>query len=79
MRIILYLIDLVMIIKMYSLLYGYKKLKGKVIIESGKPVLIVDELGYVSPLEFIKQGMKIEMISEHEKELLKKGGYKFQI
>lgn len=68
-----------MIIKMYSLLYGYKTLKGKVVIESGKPILVVDELGYISPLEFIKQGMKVEMISDYEKELLKKGGYKFRL
>lgn len=68
-----------MIVKMYSLLYGYKKLKGKVVVESGKPMLIVEELGYISPLEFIKQGMKFEVISDYEIELLKKGGYKFRI
>lgn len=67
-----------MIIKMYSLMFGYRKLKGEVRVESGKPVLYVEELGYISPLEFIKQGMKFELISEREKELLKKGGYKFR-
>lgn len=67
-----------MIIKMYSLMFGYRTLKGEVRIEAGKPILYVDELGYVSPLEFIKQGMKFEMITEREKELLKKGGYKFR-
>ncbi|GIX40620.1 MAG: hypothetical protein KatS3mg129_0353 [Leptospiraceae bacterium] len=46
--------------------------------ESGKPILWVEELGYVSPLEFIKQGMKFELISEREKEMLRKGGYKFR-
>lgn len=63
---------------MYSLMYGYRKLKGEVKIENGEPRLYVEELGYVSPLEFIKQGMKILEISEHEKELLKRGKYKFR-
>lgn len=67
-----------MIIKMYSLMYGYRKLKGEVRIEGGKPVLYVEELGYVSPLEFIKQGMKFEFITDREKELLRMGGYKFK-
>lgn len=67
-----------MVIKMYSLMYGYKKLNADVKIVDGKPLLFVEELGYVSPLEFIKQGMKIELITEREKELLKKGGYRFR-
>ncbi len=66
-----------MIVKMYSLMYGYRKLKGEVRMESGKPILYLDVLGYISPLEFIKQGMKFEVVSEHEKELLRRGGYKF--
>ncbi|MFN3603940.1 MAG: hypothetical protein ACK4UJ_04430 [Leptonema sp. (in: bacteria)] len=63
---------------MYSLMYGYKKLKGEVKQIEGKPILYVEELGYISPLEFIKQGMKFEYITEREKKLLKKGGYRFR-
>lgn len=67
-----------MIAKMHSLLYGYRKLKAKVQVEKGIPCLYVDEMGYMSPLEVIKQGIVLLQLSDAEKELLKKGGYSFR-
>jgi len=67
-----------MIVKMHSILYGYRKLSAKIRIEKGIPGLYVDELGYLSPLECIKQGIDFEQIIPEEQELLKKAGYRFR-
>lgn len=67
-----------MVVKISSMLYGYRKLKGEIRMVKGVPVLFVDEIGELSPLEFIKQAADFESISPSEKEMLKKGGYRFR-
>lgn len=67
-----------MIVKISSMLYGYRKLKGEVRMQKGVPVLFVDEIGELSPLEFIKQAADFESITPAERDLLKRGGYRFR-
>lgn len=67
-----------MIVKMHSIMYGYRKLKAQVRVENGLPQLHVEEMGYMSPLECIKQGINFEQMTEGEKQLLRKAGYRFR-
>lgn len=67
-----------MIVKMHSIMYGYRKLKAQIRVEKGMPGLYVDEMGYMSPLECIKQGVGFEQISEGERQMLKRAGYRFR-
>jgi hypothetical protein len=41
----------------------------------GRHVLVVDGVGSVSALDYIKQGMKLLSASEHEVSILKQAGY----
>lgn len=67
-----------MIVKMHSMMLGYKEFSGKVENHGGKPVLIVDSIGYISPLEFIRQGCSLKLATDSEIRALKQGGYKFR-
>lgn len=64
-----------MIIKSHSIRYGYKELQARLEKHSGQIVLMVDEIGMVSPLEFIKQGLSVKMASPQEMATLKQAGY----
>ncbi|HBS07065.1 MAG TPA: hypothetical protein DEA96_18985 [Leptospiraceae bacterium] len=68
-----------MIIKSHSIRYGYKELQGRLEKHSGQAMLVVDEIGMVTPLEFIKQGLSIKLASPQEMAMLKQAGYNVKI
>ena len=68
-----------MVIKTHSIMYGYKELQGRLEKHAGQPLLVVDELGPVTPLEFIKQGLSIKLASPQELAMLKAAGYNVRV
>lgn len=68
-----------MIVKMHSLHYGYKELQANLERHNGQVVLVVDGIGMVSPLEFIKQGFSVKMASPQEVSLLQQAGYNVKL
>lgn len=63
-------------IKIYSLHLGYREADAKIEKDAkGRHVLVVDGVGPVSALDYIKQGMKLLSASEHEVTILKQAGY----
>lgn len=55
---------------------GYKEAEARIEKDQkGKPVLVVDGVGPVSSLEYIKQGFKMVEASAHEVSVLRAAGY----
>ncbi len=63
-------------VKIYSMLLGYREAEARVDKDAkGRTVLVVDGVGEVSALEYIKQGLKLIQASEHEVQTLRAAGY----
>jgi hypothetical protein len=63
-------------VKAHSLMIGYKEFEGKIDKRTSPPVLTLNDLGPVSPLEFIKQGFKLLEATPQEVAALKGLGYR---
>ena len=63
-------------VKIHSIMLGYKEAEARIEKDQkGKPVLVVDGVGPVSSLEYIKQGFKMVEASAHEVSVLRSAGY----
>lgn len=63
-------------VKIHSIMLGYKEAEARIEKDAkGRPVLVVDGVGPVSSLEYIKQGFKLVEASTHELGVLREAGY----
>lgn len=63
-------------VKIHSIMLGYREADAHIEKDAkGRPVLVVDGVGQVSSLEYIKQGLKVVQASAHEIGVLRSAGY----
>ena len=63
-------------VKIHSIMLGYKEAEARIEKDAkGRPVLMVEGVGPVSSLEYIKQGFKMVQASAQELSVLRAAGY----
>ena len=68
-----------MILKCYSMHLGFREFTGKLLMEEGRPVLMLDDFGKITPLDYIKQGFKVIDASPDELQSLHLAGYPVKV
>jgi len=63
-------------VKLHSIRFGYREAVAKIDKdEKGRIILVVDGVGPISALEYIKQGLKLVEASDGEVSILRSAGY----
>ncbi|MBX7058086.1 MAG: hypothetical protein K1X75_08455 [Leptospirales bacterium] len=64
-----------MIVKSHSLMLGYRQFDAQFRRHNGKLVLSVEDIGPISPSDYIKNGFRVLRASTEELQALVQGGY----
>jgi hypothetical protein len=58
---------------------GFREFTGKLYIDEGQKVLVLDNFGKITPLEYIKQGFRVMEASQEELKSMDIAGYSVKV